>query len=183
MKVLFHVCKMKLSKFDSISKQVDLKNSYSHFFTQGRWSSFELLLYLLTLTKKADIIITSFSISDEFLRFLEKAKKENLINSITGIFNVAILKYKIDLLQFASKIFDKIYIGNTHKKIFLIKNERFNITVNQSANCTYNNQSESGIICTVPEIYILYEKNINIILEKSKILKVDEFSRRQIKRD
>jgi len=161
----------------------DISEPYTHFFTEGRWSSYELLLYLLFISGKADITITSFSISEQFLRALKKAKENGYINLITGVFNVAVRRYKTDLMFFAANLFDEIYVGNFHLKIFLIKNDKFSITVNQSANATPNPAHEAGVICTDIDIYNLYLEKINTAISKAQLFDKHDIFRRHSKKN
>jgi hypothetical protein len=154
----------------------DIKpNQYYHFFTQARWSSHELLLYLLSCSGKSDVVITSFSISDEIIRTLINATENDYINDLQLILNTSVKRNKTSLLLFANKALSYIALANNHMKLTLIENDKFKIVVNQSANLTINPAFESGMICTVPEVYNLYKNEIYRITNNSLILSNDDF--------
>jgi hypothetical protein len=152
-------------------------DKYYHFFTQARWSSHELLLYLLYCAGKSDIIITSFSISDEVIRTLINASENDLINNLQAVLNTEVKRNKTSLLMFANKAITSIALSNNHMKLTLIESDKLKITVNQSANLTKNPAFESGVICTYPEIFNIYKKEIQRVINNSLIIKKDDFNR------
>jgi len=148
---------------------------YYHFFTQARWSSHELLLYLLSCSGKADVIITSFSISDEIIRTLINASENDFISDLQLVLNTEVKRNKTSLLMFANKAVSYIALANNHMKLTLIENDKIKIVVNQSANLTKNPAFEAGVICTFPEVFNLYKNEIQRITSNSLILNKNDF--------
>jgi len=72
----------KFKHYDIIHKEIgDIKQEkYYHFFTEGRWSMHETLLYLLSYTGKANVIVTSFSLSEITIRAFVKAMQQGFIS-------------------------------------------------------------------------------------------------------
>jgi hypothetical protein len=118
------------------------------FFTRARWSSYHLLEYLLTLSGPAKVYMTTFSFSEESLRAFYKLKKTGLITELSVLANVAVRRYKADLMHFAERVIDDLYMGNYHLKITAIQSDSVRYAVNQSANATRNPAHEAGIIVT-----------------------------------
>jgi hypothetical protein len=163
--------------FDILKKEIGEINpgNYYHFFTQGRWSMHDLLLYLLFYSGNADVLITSFSISDEIIRTFINAADEGYINSLKLILNTSVKRNKTSLLLFANNVVKFIALAKSHMKLILIENENFKIIVNQSANSTINPSCESGVICTIPDIYDIYKNETDRLLANSVILQKNEF--------
>lgn len=150
------------------------EKGHLHFFTKKLWSSYDLLLYLLSLTGKADVILTSFSISDITIRSIKKAIDTGYINSIDLILNTSIRKNKLELLFFAGNVVNRICLANSHSKIILIENDDWKISVNQSANASVNNNEEAGVICNEIEVFEFYKKNIDRIFATNLIITADD---------
>jgi len=162
--------------FDIIQNEIgDIKpNRYYHFFTQARWSSHEMLLYLLHSVGKSEVTITSFSISDVIIRTLINASENDYISNLKLILNTSVKRNKTSLLLFANKALSYIALANNHMKLTLIENDDFKIVVNQSANLTPNPAFESGVICSMPEVFNIYKEEIIRVTNNSLILNKDE---------
>jgi hypothetical protein len=142
-----------------------------HFFTWGRWSMHDLLLYLLSFSGPAKVTITSFSLSDITIRLFANATIAGYIKQIDLLLNTAVKRNKTDLLLFAGNVVNKIGLANTHMKIIIIQSDKLSIAVNQSANSTINPAYEAGVICTYANIVNnVYVPAINSAFEKSMIL-------------
>lgn len=162
--------------YDIIKSEIGpLQHSINkHFFTQGRWSSHELLLYLLSFSGKANVTIASFSISEITIRSFLNAIEKGYISSLDILLNSSVKRNKTDLLLFAKNVVNKIALANTHMKLTLIENDTWKIIVNQSANSTVNSAWESGVICTEKKVFDLYKEEINRALNNSIILTADD---------
>jgi hypothetical protein len=146
-----------------------------HFFTKRLWSSYDLLLYLLTITGTAKVTLSSFSISDITIRTIHNAIEAGYISSIDLILHNSVKKNKLELLFFAGNVVDRICLANSHSKIMLIENEDWKISVNQSANASVNYAEESGVICNEPEVFEFYRKNIDRIFADNIIVTANDF--------
>lgn len=116
--------------------------------TFSRWHSYELLMYILSIVGSSNIIITTFGLSEEAIRALQKLKNNGYIKHITVIINLSARTYKKKLLVYLNNIADEILLQNIHAKIFLIQNDKLNVVVNQSANFSTNPTNEAGYLST-----------------------------------
>lgn len=132
---------------------VPTAKTVSPFITDGTWSLYELIGYLLDYTGPADVFLTSFSISDDSLRFLFHLKEQNMIKSLTGLFDASLRKTKTPMLYFAKSVFDNFRLTLNHSKIVLIAGQNFNLTVFASANLGRNRRIEAGFLDARPETY------------------------------
>ena len=149
--------------FNSISQ-----NYTKHFMTFGKWHSYELLLYILSFTGESKVTITTFGLSEEGIRALQRAKKEGYISELTIIINLSARLYKKKLMFYLKNVADSIFLQNIHAKLFYIDNEKFSVIVNQSANFSTNPTNESGFVSTSLKDISLYKNFINLTLKLSK---------------
>lgn len=151
----------------------EIKNDFSDsFMTFSKWHSYELLLYILSYTGISSVTVTTFGLSEEAIRALQRAKKEGYIKNVTIIINLSARKYKKKLLFYLENIADIVYLQNIHAKLFLIEGEDFNCVVNQSANFSTNPTNESGYISAKQKDIIKYTNFIDNTIKISKKLKL-----------
>jgi len=136
------------SHIQSLQKEISKieKAMAKPFYSEGLWSMHELLYYLLTVTGKADVWLSSFSLSEIAIRSFVNAKEDNLIKSLSCLFDISARSNKRDLLFFANNVIDRIALTKNHSKIIVIKNNEWNIVVVASANLNTNNKLEAGAI-------------------------------------
>ena len=144
------------------------QNRTYHFLSEGKWSMYNLLGYLLKCSGKAKLGISTFTISEAAIRVLFNCIEGKLISEINCLFDHSVRKNRMDQLRFANSIINGIYLNNNHAKLLLIENESWKIVVNGSANMTSNFRIEAGIICTMPEVYYKYKLKFDEILNKSQ---------------
>lgn len=134
-----------------------VQNRTYHFFSEGLWSMHELLLYLLSYTGPAKVLITTFSISEVAIRSFLSAIDNGLITEINLLVDYSTKKNKLDLVSFASNVVNQIKVANNHSKLILIENSEWSIVVNGSANMSPNLRYEAGVICSINTIYNQYK--------------------------
>lgn len=159
--------------YDILNRQVGViaNQSIKYFATFGEWHSYELLLYLLSFMGKCYVIITTFGLSEEGIRALDKAKKAGYIEKLVIIINTSSNRYKLSLLNFLKNIADEIYQVNIHAKIFYLKNEKRELIVNQSANFSRNSTFETGYVSSEIDVVNFYYNNLDTLIQKSYKLK------------
>lgn len=147
---------------DVIKKEIGPlpKNGSTYFFSDGTWSTYELIEYILDTIPPSDVILTSFSISEDSLRHLLYLKESGKIKTLTGLFDPSIRKTKTPLLYFADEIFDKIRLGANHTKITLFYNKTRPVMLSGSANLGRNRRLETGVIDTDPKVFDFFHKYV-----------------------
>jgi hypothetical protein len=103
------------------------------FFTQGKWSSHELILYMLSISGPATVTATTFSLSETTVIYFANAIKQGFITEFNLIINTSAKNMKTSQLLFAQNIANSIYLLNVHMKIILIENQNWKIVINQSS--------------------------------------------------
>lgn len=144
------------------------------YYSDGLWSMHELFLYLLGITGRAEVWISTFSISEVSIRSFASAIEDDLISKFHCIFDHTIKKNKLDLLYFADNVVTDITILNNHAKLILIKNDDWCISVVGSANMTPNPRKEVGVIITIPSVFENYLQHFEKSKDEGQIVDFDE---------
>jgi hypothetical protein len=161
---------------DSIEKDFEQLQSGAciHYINSGQWSLHELLSWILKFTGPADVMVTSFSLSETAIRSFINLIDTGYIRSLKCLFDVSTKKNKFDLLMFAQNVSGKIYLNNNHAKFILVENDDHSVVVNSSANLTVNRRFEAGMIAADQELVTEFAKTIKEIFSQSIILNPDE---------
>jgi hypothetical protein len=128
------------------------KDRAVHFITSGRYSAHDLLLYILKQTGPADVLISTWSISEAAIRSIVQKYEEKIIRSIGFLIDPRIKNRNPKPLQMLIANF-KYKFKACHAKVTLIGNESWKISVIGSANMTQNPRIERGVILPFPEVY------------------------------
>lgn len=112
----------------------------------------------------SDLMITSFSISEEFIRSMHRLKQKGLIKKVILVIDSRAALKISKLLPFTRNVFDQLYLANNHSKVLLFSSSNCNISVCTSQNQTRGNRNESGIITTDKSIFVHLEQSINHII-------------------
>jgi hypothetical protein len=132
------------------------KDATIAWWSEGRWSMHDLLMWILQQTGKADICISTFSISEAAIRSFFYAKETEQMGRLDCLFDHTISRHKLALLMFADNTADSIRLTNNHSKIMLVGNDQWKVTVVASANMTPNPRKEAGVIFTQEHFYNKY---------------------------
>lgn len=114
---------------------------------------YHLLEFILEQTGTAKVIITTFSVSEEFVRKLLQMKNRGLFTGLAVIADHRTAVKALRLSLFTRNVADELHLGNNHSKVILIENDSWKVSVVTSQNQTRGNRIESGMICTLPEVY------------------------------
>jgi hypothetical protein len=128
-----------------------------HFVTSGKFSMHDLLLYTLNQTGPAEVLISTWSISEIAIRQIVQKHTEGIIKSIRFLIDPRIKVRNPKPLQMLAANFD-YKLKACHAKVTLIGNESWNISIIGSANLTNNPRIERGIIFPFREVYE-FDKN------------------------
>lgn len=101
----------------------------------------------------AEIVISTFSTSEEFLRRIWRLRKEGLITSASLFCDLKAARKTVHLYTFITSIFDTVYLAENHSKVVLLGNNRYRVAIVTSQNQTRGNRFECGIISSSPELY------------------------------
>ena len=127
-----------------------------HFISTGDWSTHDLLFFFLKMTGPAEVVFTTWAISEYAIRQLYTFVNSGMITKLSGIFDYRNGVRKPAELQFLQQITTDIKPGKCHAKVTVITNENWGITINASANYTRNPRIEAGVISCNKETAAFY---------------------------
>jgi hypothetical protein len=123
-----------------------------NFWSFGRWSMHDLLIHLLKQTGPADVLVTTWSISESAVRDILKKHQEGIIKSIKFLIDPRIKVRNPKPLQLLAANFTYKFIA-CHAKVTTIENEDWHVSIVSSANMTNNPRFERGVIFPCREIF------------------------------
>lgn len=130
-----------------------------HFWNGGQWNMQDLLQHVLNITGKADVWITTWSISEDAVRVLLDMRSREQIGELKAVFDYKSKEMKTKAFLMARENFN-VTLARIHAKVTAIRNSKWCITITGSANWTRNPRAERQLLCTVPEVG---ESDIKII--------------------
>lgn len=140
-------------------------------YLDNRIQLFDVIEKILAETGPADVYISTFSTSEEFLRRIYKLKKKKRINRAVMLADLKASRKTVNLYTFISNVFDEVYLAENHSKVILIQNAQWSVSICTSQNQTRGNRTESGMITTDPVIYLnLKEQFAHIVNNKAILL-------------
>lgn len=134
-------------------------NKVQPFFAPGDWQLYHLVEWILKQTGSAEVFVSSFSVSEEFIRALHKLKASN-IESLSMLIDYRTAAKALRLSLFTNNVCDMLHLGNNHSKIILVKSQNWMISVVTSQNQTRGNRFEAGMLSTLPEHYTQLKTDI-----------------------
>lgn len=137
----------------------------------------DILEWILDQTGKAEVIQTSFSISEEYLRRLEGIRRKGLVSSLDLILDFKATNKTVDLWLFISRVANRAFLAQNHSKIILVKGlNGMKVVVITSQNLTRGNRNESAFIGADDLIYDTLKAQVDIIINDNSIFLNDILS-------
>lgn len=128
----------------------------------------DIIEWIVSQSGFVEIWLTSFSISEEFIRrlFFIRNRHENAVINLVLDFKATMKT--LCLWPFLSNAIDNVYLSDNHSKILLVKGVLINTSVITSQNLTRGNRHEVGLISTNTKIFdTLLNDVMDLITEKS----------------
>lgn len=137
----------------------------------------DVLSWILEQTGPADVRMTSFSISEEFLRRIFFIKKENLVRSLDIVLDFKATNKTLILWPFIAQTVRNCYLSDNHSKLLLASNDKWKVSVMMSQNLTRGNRYESGTVTTVPEVFDSLNAQLDFLITRNSVPFHDIFDR------
>lgn len=137
----------------------------------------DLLRWILDQTGPANVQITSFSISEEFLRRIFFIEKEGLITSLDIVLDFKATNKTLILWPFIEQTVENCYLASNHSKILLVYNDRWSVAVVMSQNLTRGNRFESGFISTVRDVFDSLHQQVDYLITRQSVPFHEVFAR------
>lgn len=129
----------------------------------------DILKWILDQTGPADVQMSSFSISEEFLRRIFFIEKENLVRSLDIVLDFKATNKTLILWPFIAQTVSNCYLADNHSKILLVQNENHKVAVVMSQNLTRGNRYESGFISTEPAAFDRLHQQLQFVINNQSV--------------
>jgi hypothetical protein len=116
------------------------------FYTDGAWSMHQLAQYFIELIGPADVVISTWTMTENPARILLSLKESGMIRKLTGLFDYRIHDRSPKNFQLISSICDKIALVKCHAKVTTITNDSQGVSIVGSANYSKNLRLEAGTV-------------------------------------
>lgn len=130
-----------------------------------------VISWLLEQTGKADIIVTTFSTSIEFVSGFNRLKAQGLVNSATLVADHKASKKTWRLDKIIKSTFDHVYLAENHSKIVILSNDHYRVSVITSQNQTYGGRIEVTMISTNEEMFRDLKGGVESMINNSLTIK------------
>ncbi len=110
----------------------------------------DVLEFAMEYTGPADVTMTSFSISEEFLRRLSFIRKKGSVRSLRIVLDYKATNKTLLIWPFIAQTVEHCFLADNHSKILLIRGSARMVAVITSQNLTRGNRYECASIVTDP---------------------------------
>ena len=124
-----------------------------------------LLRWILEQTGKADVYVSTFSTSDDFLSGFLRLKKDGLVAESYLLADLKASKKTLQLSQLMQNCFTEVCLAANHSKIVLVRNDTYCVCCVTSQNQTYGDRNESTIISTDKVLYQTFYNSFQFIID------------------
>lgn len=140
-----------------------------------------LLAWILEQTGPSNVVVTTFSTSEEFLSGFLNLRKKGLIKKATMLADLKASKKTVKLNDLMRQCFEEVYLASNHSKILLVNGDKDNVSVVSSQNNTYGGRAECTFITTNSKIFSELGKQTRNLIEQS--VKIDGLYTRTTEED
>lgn len=138
----------------------------------------DVLKWILDQIGPADVQMTSFSISEEFLRRIFFIEKEKLVRSLDIVLDFKATNKTLILWPFIAQTVKNCYLADNHSKLLLVSNEKWKVAVVMSQNLTRGNRYESGSISTDSAVFDSLHNQLEYVITRQSVPFHEVFGRR-----
>lgn len=141
-------------KINSLRKQFaktdfsESNNVVIPYWTNNHWSTYDLLMYILSKTGPADIGFFTWGLGKQALELIKKALDQGVITDCHAVFDKGLQLRKSNIHAQALMILPNIGYTEVHGKAFVVSNENYSVTAITTSNMTKNRRLEFGVIFT-----------------------------------
>ena len=130
----------------------------------------DLLEWILSQVGEADVWLSSFSISEEFIRRIFFIKKRHAVGEFSLVLDHKATVKTLKLWQFISRVVSRAYLADNHSKIILVSAKcGRRVSVVTSQNLTRGNRMESAVVTSSPEIFSALHAQINDLITNHSV--------------
>lgn len=143
-------------------------------YFSNRMQLAEVIEWVLSQTGPADIAISTFSTSEEFLRRLARLKDRGHVRSCSLFCDLRVARKTVALYHFIKSVFEEIHLCENHSKVVLLSNGNHNVAIVTSQNQTRGDRYEAGIITT--DQLTFYNLRLGFLAMSDNSISIDDLS-------
>lgn len=121
------------------------------FASGGDWSTHDLLFHLLQIIGPAALTAATWSVAEHAAQKLIAALDEGSLTDIKFLVDWRVQVRTPGFMTLAKRHFTDIRVSSTHAKVFVLRNDEWNLSLVGSANLTNNPRIEAGHLSTNPD--------------------------------
>lgn len=129
----------------------------------------DILQWILDQTGPADIRMTSFSISEEFLRRIYFIGRKGLVRSLDIVLDHKATNKTLILWPFIRQVVQNCYLTTNHSKMLLVSNGTWHVAMVTSQNLTRGNRYESGFLTTDPSVFATLSEQLEYVITRQSV--------------
>lgn len=130
----------------------------------------DIIDWVVSQIGECELIQTSFSISEEFLRRLYFLKARKAIKKITLVLDHKATNMTIKLWVFINELVKDTYLADNHSKILLFSADSGEkVAVITSQNLTRGNRHESTVITTDPGVFDAMHESVRELIRNQTV--------------
>ena len=155
-----------------------LKESDSHLHIGRGLHTLGLLRWILEQTGPADITMTTFSTSEEFLCGFHRLRRDGLVRHAALVADVKAARKTVHLNSLVSSCFDELYLLPNHSKVVIIKSDNYDVAVMTSQNQTYGDRAEQTFITTEASLVRELSVQLKLLVDNYKPIETSNLSKK-----
>lgn len=118
------------------------------FFSDGAWSMHHLVQYFLECIGPSEVVISTWTLTENPARILLNLKEAGLITSLHALFDYRIQDRSPKSYQLIESLADGILLTKCHAKVATLVNDQYGVSIVGSANFSKNKRLEAGTVFT-----------------------------------
>lgn len=130
----------------------------------------DLIEWIIAQSGKADIIISTFSTSEEFLRRMHRMRKEGKVGTCELICDLRAARKTVALKHFMQQTFDRVFLSQNHSKVLLVSSAALQVAVVTSQNQTRGDRFEAGVISSDPFTFNSLRDGLDLCIHNSILI-------------
>ena len=144
-----------------------LEKSPIQAYFSNRYQLIDIIVWVLDQIGQADMTISTFSTSEEFVRRLWRLKKFSRILTCGLFCDLRAIRKTLALYHIMTNVFDSVRLCENHSKVVLLQNESHSVAIVTSQNQTRGDRYEAGVITTCPHTVNQLRRGFDAMMQHS----------------
>lgn len=135
------------------------------YYTDGAFSTHEVIKTIANYLGECELVISTWSISENSVRTLENLKKMGVVKKLSMLIDFRVPHHTPAAWQYVQKVADHVVLGNCHAKCAIFEKNNEHWYLQTSSNLSQNNRKEVGTLFKINELGLFHK---NWILENGE---------------